>query len=162
MPTRSAGNSFSFWSILKKSKFAIFCLSEDHQFWVNLRNIGIWRHDTYTSEQALIIRLYLRCELSTICNISFIHSVQDNLPQFFIEPIGFTVEIISEDIILRHCCVLGFCVKCLAKWAAKISEFLLFANFSATSWKCYSILFLECFGYIQCKRHRSIYMLPFK
>ena len=69
----------------------------------------------YTSEQALIIQLYLRRELSIISILSFIHSVQDDLPQVFIEPIGFTVEIIPKDIILRHSCGLGFCVKCLAK-----------------------------------------------
>ena len=49
----------------------------------------MWRHDPYTSEQALIIRLYLCCELSIISILSFINSVQDDLPQVStVNPIG--------------------------------------------------------------------------
>ena len=39
-------------------------LSEDHQFWVNLWDLGMWRHFPYTYEKALIVWLYLLCELS--------------------------------------------------------------------------------------------------
>ena len=53
-----------------------------------------------------------------------------------------------------------FCVKILAKCAAKESELLLFANFCATSWDCCSILFLDCFGYFQRKNHHRICTLP--
>ena len=107
--------NFCFGQFWKNQISRLFHLSEDHQCWVNLWNLGMCLHAPYTSEQALIIRLYLRRELSIISILSFIHNVQDDLPQVFIEPIGFTVEIISKDIISRHSCGLGFCVKCLAK-----------------------------------------------
>ena len=150
---RPVGNSFYFYPIWNIQNLRLFHLSEDYQCWVNLWNLGMWRHAPYNSEQELIIRLYLRRELSIISIISFIHSVQGDLSQVFIEPIGFTLESIPKDITLRHCCGLGFCVKCLPKWAAKESELLLFATFCAISWKCFSIPFLECFGYFL---HRSI------
>ena len=159
---QSSGNNFSFWSIRKILYSRLFLLSEDHQFWVNLWNFERWRHSPYTSEQALIIRLYIRQELSIISILFFIHSLQDDLPQVFIEHIGFTVESISKDITLRHSCGLVFCVKCLAKWAAKESKFLLITTFCATSWKCCSIIFSECSGYFQRKSHSSIYTLPCK
>ena len=62
------------------------------------------RHAPCNSDQALIIWLYLRRELSIIYVLSFIHSVQDNLPQVFIEPVGFTAEIILKEIISRQSC----------------------------------------------------------
>ena len=40
--------------------------------------------------------MYLRRELSMIYIISSIYSVHEDLPQVFIEPIGFTVEIILK------------------------------------------------------------------
>ena len=116
-----SGNIF-FWSIWKIRNSWLFHLSEDHQCWVNLWNIGMWQRALYTSEQTLIFWLYLCCELSIISLLYFIHSLQDDLPQVFIELIGFTVESISKDLILRHSCGLGFCVKCLAKWAQKSHE----------------------------------------
>ena len=54
----------------------------------------------------------IRYELSTIFIISFVQSVQDGLSQVFIEPIVFTVENISDEIISQHCCGIRFCVKC--------------------------------------------------
>ena len=110
-----------FWKI-RNSR--IFHLLDNHQCWVNLLNLGKWRHALCTSEQALIIRMYLCCELSIISILYFIHSVQDHLPHVFIEPIGFTVKSISKDIISRHYCGIGFCVKCLAKRSATEYEFL--------------------------------------
>ena len=139
-----------FFLLIKFGKFDIhdiFQLSEDSQCWLNLRNIGIWRHAQYTSDQLLIIWLYLCCKLSIISILYIIHSVRDNLPQVYIEPIGFTVESISKDIILRHCCGLDFCVKCSAKWAVKESKIWLFISFRGTSWKCCSIVFKEWFVY---------------
>ena len=129
---QSARNSFLFNWIRKIRKSRIFRLSEDHQFWVNLWNLGKCRHAPYTYEQSLVIQIYLRCELSIISILYFVHIVQDDSPQVLIEPIGFTVESISKDVISRHCCGLGFCVKCLAKWAAKDSELLSLIIFWAT------------------------------
>ena len=157
-----AGNSFSFQSIWKIRNSRLFHLSEDHQCWVNLWNIGVWRHTTYTSEQALIIRLYLRRVFSIISFFSFIRSVQDDLPQIFIEPIGFTVENILKDIILRHCCGLGLCIKCLAKWAVKESKFLLFTTFLRYILEVLFHFFKEFFGYFQRKSHRRICTLSCK
>ena len=62
-----------------------------------------------------MIWLYLRWELPIISILNIIDSVQDNLAHVYIEPIGFTLESISKDTILRHYCGLGFCVKCIAK-----------------------------------------------
>ena len=47
--------------------------------------------------------------------ISFIHSVQDGLPQVFIEPIDFTTEIIFKDVISQRCYTIGFRIKCREK-----------------------------------------------
>ena len=113
----------------KIQKTLLFHLYKDHRFQVNLWNIGIWRHALYTSKQVLIYRLNLRHELSIIWIISLIQTVQDDLPQVSIKPIGFTVEIILKDIILLHCCGLVFCVKCLSKWAAKESKLSSCINF---------------------------------
>ena len=105
----------------------------------------MWWHATYTSEQALIIRMYLCCELSIISILSFIHSVQHDLPQVFIEPIRFTVESISKDIISRHCCGLGFCVKFLAKWAAVDSKFIDFSCVNITVFGSLQFFYVEFF-----------------
>ena len=72
---------FHFGQFRKNRNSRLSHLSEDHQCWVILWNLGICRHAWYTSEQALIIRLYLRRELSIISILSFIHNVQDDLPQ---------------------------------------------------------------------------------
>ena len=105
---------FLFNQIWKIRNSRLFHLSEDHQSWVNLHNSGILWHTPYNYEQALIIQPNQCRELSIISIVSFIHSVHKELPQVFIDPIGFIVEIISRDIILRHCCGLGFCIKWLA------------------------------------------------
>ena len=122
-------------------KTRLFHLSEDHPLWVNLWNIGIWWHALWTFKQALVNWMKLRHELSIISIIYFIYSVQDNQPQVFIEPIWFTVESISKDIILQNCCGLGFCVKHLAKLSAKDSKLLSFMTFWSPCWKGCSILF---------------------
>ena len=96
--------------------------------------------------------------MSIIYILYFIHSLQDDLPKIFIEPIRFTEESISKHITFQHCCELGFCVKYLAKWATKESEFWSFMTFWSTPWKCCSILFWKCFCYFQLKSHHSIYM----
>ena len=129
------------------SKFVTFHLLEDHQCWVNLWNIGMWKHATYTYEQALIIRLYLSFKLSIIFILSFIHIVQYNLPQVLIESIRFIV----------HSCGLGSCVKCLATWSVKESDFYLSWIFGPRLWSVVE-LFLEYYGYLQCTSHHSIYM----
>ena len=61
---------------------------------------NIMSHSPYTSNQVLTNQLNIHHELSNILIPSFIQSVHDNLPQVFIEPIGFTVESIPKDIIL--------------------------------------------------------------
>ena len=88
---------------------------------------------------------YLRREWRTISNISFVHKVHEDLLQVFIDPIGLTLDKIPNFIISRHCCWVGFCSKCWAKWAAKVCEFFSCFIFCAISWKCCSILFLGCF-----------------
>ena len=109
----------------------------------------MWQHALYTSKKVLSIWLYLRRKFLVISILSFIHSVQDNLYQVFIEPIGFIVESILKDVILWRCCGLVFCVKC--KVSSKRVRILIIHDFWATYWKCFSILFLECFGYFQHK-----------
>ena len=47
--------------------------------------------------------------------IYFIQVLHDDLPQVFIETIGFTVEIISKDIILRDSCGMFFVCKNFSK-----------------------------------------------
>ena len=69
------------------------------------------------------MKIHISCEVSIISILYFIHSVQDDLPQVFIEAIGFTVDSILKNIISRHCCGLGFYVKCLVKLTAKESKF---------------------------------------
>ena len=51
----------------------------------------------------------------------FMHRVNENLPQAFIESIGFNVEIIPKSMIARHWCGLGLLVTCWAKWSSKES-----------------------------------------
>ena len=104
------GTVFIFGWIWKTQNSQLSHLLEDHKWWVNLWNIGIWWHALYTSEKALINWLYLCRELSIIYLLYFIHSVHNNLSQVFIKPIGFTVESILKDIISQHCCGLVFCV----------------------------------------------------
>ena len=96
---------------------------EDHQCRVNLWNLGSWRHAPYISEHALISFPYLRRERITISYLSCMDKVHEYLLQVFIDPIGFTLYKISNLIISRHCCGVGFWSKCWAKWAAKVSEF---------------------------------------
>ena len=123
-----------FWSYLLP-------LYKDHQCRVNLCNLGTWRHASYASDQASINRLYLRRESSIILIPYFMQIIQDRSPEVFIEQAGFTVESISKDIIVRHCCALGFLPKCWAKWAAKEFKLLSHYTFWGTSWKCCSVLF---------------------
>ena len=91
---------------------------EDHKFRVNLRNLGLWRHAPYIYEQVLIRFTYLSRERLTISNLYFMHKVHESLLLVFIDPIGFTFDNISNFIISRHCCGVGFWSKCWAKWAA--------------------------------------------
>ena len=59
---QSAGNRLSYNQIWKSLNLRLFHLSEDHQWWVNLWNLGMWKHALYTSEQVLIVCIYLCCE----------------------------------------------------------------------------------------------------
>ena len=88
-----------------------FNLFKYHQFQVNLWDIVIWWHASYASDQALINWEYLHREQLTIFILYFMHSVHDNLSSSFIEPIGFTVQIISTFIILWHFFGLGILIK---------------------------------------------------
>ena len=80
---------------------------EYHQCRVNQWNLRSWRHAPYISEQALIHFPYLRRELLTIYNLSFMHKVHESLLQMFIDLIEFTLDKIYNFIISRHCC--GVC-----------------------------------------------------
>ena len=48
------------------------------------------------------------CEWLHISNLSLTHNVHDNLTQVFINPMGFTVERISNIIISQHFCGVDF------------------------------------------------------
>ena len=81
---------------------------EDYEFRANLRNLRLWQHASYISEQALIIFPYLRHERLTIYYTDFMHKVHEDLLQLFINLIGFTLDKILNFIILRHCCWVFF------------------------------------------------------
>ena len=70
---------FYFYLIWKIRNSPLFHLSENHQCWVNLWNIGMQRNVLYTSEQALIIWLYLRHELSIVSILFFSYIVYNTI-----------------------------------------------------------------------------------
>ena len=47
-------------------------------------------------------------------------SIRDDLPQFFIGPIGFTEENILKDTVSRDCCGLGFLCEMFSEVYSKI------------------------------------------
>ena len=118
---------------------------EDNQCRLNLWNLGLRRYALYTSEQPLINFPYIRCDRITIYNLSFMHNVHDNFLQVFINPIGINVEIISDLIISRHCCGVGFWSKCWARWAAKVSEFYPTVPFDPHLGSVVTLSFWGCF-----------------
>ena len=68
-------------STLEILKTWIFHLYKDHQFWVNLHHIGIWRNAPYTFYHALINWIYLHREWSII-SILYAECIRLFLPGF--------------------------------------------------------------------------------
>ena len=75
---------FLFDQIWKIQNSRIFYPSEDHQFWINLWNPGIWLHSWYSSDQDLINRLNHHCKFSIVYILCFIHSAHENFPSFLL------------------------------------------------------------------------------
>ena len=63
------------------------------------------------------------------------HNMHEDLTHIFVEPIGFTVESISGDIVVKY--YYEF-LKCLVKWSEKEYNFSL-CTFWDTSWKDFII-----------------------
>ena len=73
-------------------KLKTVSLLEDHQCQVKLWNLVLGWHATYASGKELIIYPYLRYEQLIISSPSIINNIHDDLTQFFIRLIGFTVK----------------------------------------------------------------------
>ena len=106
--------------------------------------------------------MYLRHYGLIIYNLCFMHNLHENLLQFFIDPIGFTIERFSSLVISQNCCGVSFWSKCRAKQSAKVSEFLSWCAFWATSWKWCSIRFLEWFYFFPYKLKDFFWISPCK
>ena len=90
------------------------------------------------------------------------HNIHDDLLHFFINPMVFTIERISNLNISRYCCEVSFWSKCWAKSTAKVSEFYRTILFDPHLGSGLPFTFWVCFEYFQNELKETVFASPCK